>query len=124
MQPVFLGRFNRGVAQALAVVACHQPLQGREKRLDELLLLVVQVLANAFGHRHRGALEFQHRQRDAVHIQHHIRALGDRLGLLGAVAQVGIAQAPLQQGDPRWPPKFPRLWPPQTPPPELIGDRG
>jgi hypothetical protein len=24
---------------------------------------------------------------------------------------------------PRWPPKFPRLWPPQTPPPELIGDR-
>ena len=25
---------------------------------------------------------------------------------------------------PRWPPKFPRLWPPQTPPPELIGDRG
>ena len=26
--------------------------------------------------------------------------------------------------EPRWPPKFPRLWPPQTPPPELIGDRG
>ena len=26
--------------------------------------------------------------------------------------------------NPRWPPKFPRLWPPQTPPPELIGDRG
>jgi hypothetical protein len=25
---------------------------------------------------------------------------------------------------PRWPPKFPRLWPRQTPPPELIGDRG
>ena len=25
---------------------------------------------------------------------------------------------------PRWPPKFPRLWPPHTPPPELIGDRG
>jgi len=25
---------------------------------------------------------------------------------------------------PRWPPKLPRLWPPQTPPPELIGDRG
>jgi len=28
------------------------------------------------------------------------------------------------EGEPRWPPKFPRLWPPQTPPPELIGDRG
>ena len=26
--------------------------------------------------------------------------------------------------NPRWPPKFPRLWPPQTTPPELIGDRG
>jgi len=25
---------------------------------------------------------------------------------------------------PRRPPKLPRLWPPQTPPPELIGDRG
>jgi hypothetical protein len=25
---------------------------------------------------------------------------------------------------PRWPPKLPHLWPPQTPPPELIGDRG
>ena len=23
---------------------------------------------------------------------------------------------------PRWPPKFPHLWPPQTPPPEVIGD--
>jgi hypothetical protein len=26
--------------------------------------------------------------------------------------------------DPRWPPKFPHVWPPQTPPPELIGHRG
>jgi len=25
---------------------------------------------------------------------------------------------------PRWPPKFPRVWPLQTPPPELIGNRG
>jgi hypothetical protein len=24
--------------------------------------------------------------------------------------------------DPRWPPKLPHLWPPQTPPPEVIGD--
>ena len=30
----------------------------------------------------------------------------------------------LELTNPRWPPKFPRLWPPQTPPPELIGDRG
>jgi len=25
---------------------------------------------------------------------------------------------------PRWPPKLPHLWPPQNPPPELIGDKG
>jgi len=25
---------------------------------------------------------------------------------------------------PRWPPKLPRFWPLQTPPPELIGNRG
>lgn len=25
---------------------------------------------------------------------------------------------------PRWPVKLPRSWPPQTPPPDLIGDRG
>jgi hypothetical protein len=24
--------------------------------------------------------------------------------------------------NPRWPPKLPHLWPPQTPPPEVIGD--
>ena len=36
----------------------------------------------------------------------------------GTVVQAGMSP------DPRWPPKFPRLWPPQTPPPELIGDRG
>ena len=34
------------------------------------------------------------------------------------------ADSSLSPHNPRWPPKFPRLWPPQTPPPELIGDRG
>ena len=34
------------------------------------------------------------------------------------------ASSKLKEQIPRWPPKFPRLWPPQTPPPELIGDRG
>jgi hypothetical protein len=43
-------------------------------------------------------------------------------------AQSGLGLSSLLTDDvalwPRWPPKFPRLWPPQTPPPELIGDRG
>ena len=26
--------------------------------------------------------------------------------------------------EPRWPPKFPQVWPLQNPPPELIGNRG
>jgi hypothetical protein len=51
-QVVLLGRLDGAVAQALGVVAGHDVLHGREERLDELLLLVVEVLADALGHRH------------------------------------------------------------------------
>jgi hypothetical protein len=44
---------------------------------------------------------------------------------LARVAGVDWAVAQtLTDDEPRWPPKFPHSWPPQTPPPELIGDRG
>ena len=39
-----------------------------------------------------------------------------------AIAQSGWAPATDTARNPRWPPKFPHLWPPQTPPPEVIGD--
>jgi hypothetical protein len=80
-QVILLRRLDGGVAQPLAVVAGHQPLHRGKEGLDELLLLVVEVLTNALGHRHGGALQFQYAERDAVHVQHHIRALGAGLGI-------------------------------------------
>jgi HPt (histidine-containing phosphotransfer) domain-containing protein len=48
-----------------------------------------------------------------------VQAVCDSLHKMkGSCSMMGAEQLP------RWPPKFPRLWPPQTPPPELIGDRG
>ena len=84
-QVIFLFCFNSGVAQPLGVIARHHPLQGREKRLDEFLLLVVQVLADALGHRHGGAFELQHAQRDAIDVDHHVRALAAGFGRIGQV---------------------------------------
>lgn len=49
--------------------------------LDEDLLLVVEVLPDAFGNRHRGALQFQHGQRDAVDVEHDVGALVERVGI-------------------------------------------
>ena len=77
---VLLRRLDRAVAQALGVVAGHHPLHRREEVLDEDLLLVVEVLADALGHRDRGTLELQHAERDAVDVEHHVRALGVGLG--------------------------------------------
>lgn len=58
---------------------------GAEKGLNEFLLLVVQVLAYAFGHRHGRAFEFQYPQGNAVDVQHHIGPLD---GGFGGVQQV------------------------------------
>ena len=53
-----------------------------------------------------------------------VTAAGDTLFAVRAAYQTPIAVTMPGAAAPRWPPKFPRLWPPQTPPPELIGDRG
>ena len=50
VQPVLLRRLDHAVAQALSVVARHHELHGGEERLDEFLLLAVEILANALGH--------------------------------------------------------------------------
>ena len=80
-QVILLRRLDGAVAQALGVVARHDQLHRGEEGLDEDLLLVVEVLADALGHRDGGALQLQHAERDAVDVEHHIRALGVGLGV-------------------------------------------
>lgn len=106
LEVVLLAGLDGAVAQSLAVVAGHKPLHRAEKRLDELLLLVVEILADAFGHRHGGAFEFQHAQRDAVDVEHEVGALGAGLGVgaldgdfLGDGEAVGFGVFPVDEPD-------------------------
>ena len=85
-QVVLLLRLDRAVAQALGVVAGHDPLHRREEGLDEDLLLVVEILADALGHRDRGALQLQHAERDAVDVQHDVRPLAVGLRVAASTA--------------------------------------
>ena len=48
---------------------------GGEEGLDEVLLLVVEVLADALGHRDGRAFQLQHAERDAVDVEHDVRPL-------------------------------------------------
>ena len=57
---ILLRRLDGAVAQALGVVARHDQLHRGEEVLDEDLFLVVEVLADALGHRNGGALQLQH----------------------------------------------------------------
>ena len=104
---ILLGRLDGPVAQALGVVARHQPLHRGEKVLDEDFLLVVEVLADAFAHGDRGALQLQHAERDAVDVQHHVRTFGVVLpgggarqrDLLGDSEAVPVRALPVNQPD-------------------------
>ena len=66
------------VPQPLGVVAGHDELHRGEERLDELLLLVVEVLADALGDGDRRALQFQHAEGDAVDVEHDVGTLRRR----------------------------------------------
>ena len=105
-QVILLRRLDGAVAQALGVVARHDPLHGGEEGLDEILLLVVEVLADALGHRDGGALQLQHAERDAVDVEHDVRALAVRLGVgrrdrdfLGDGEVVVLRMLPVDQPD-------------------------
>ena len=74
-QVVLFRCLDAAVAQTLGIVARHHPLHGGEKRLNELFLLVIQVLADSFGHRHRGALELQHPHSHAIDVEHDVGPL-------------------------------------------------
>ena len=100
--PELLGRLDHPIAQAFGGVAGHHQLRGGEKRLDKLGFLVVQALADAFCHRHSGALELQNAQGDTVDVQHHVRALvmdpGHR-NLLGHGEVIVLGISPVNQPD-------------------------
>ena len=60
-------------------------------------------LADALGHRHRGALQLQHAQSDPVDVEHEVRPLGVLPGnrhLLGDGKIVVIGAFPIDQ--PNW----------------------
>jgi len=80
---VFLLRFDGSVAQAFGVVAGHHELRRGEEVLDEDLLLVVEILPDAFGRRDDGPFQLEDAERDAVDIEHDIRALGVCPGVRG-----------------------------------------
>lgn len=73
-QIVFFRRFDCAVAQAFGIVARNYELHCGEKRLDKTILLIVEILPDAFGDADRAALEFQHADGDSVNIQHNVRA--------------------------------------------------
>ena len=75
-QVVLLRCLNHPVAQPFGVVARHHKLHGGEEGADKFLLLVVEVLADAFGDGHDGTLQFEHAQSDAVDVQHEVGSLG------------------------------------------------
>ena len=75
-QPILLRRLDHAVTQPLGFVSRHHELHGRKERPGELGLLAVEVLANALGDRHRGALQLQHAESDAVDVEHEVRTLG------------------------------------------------
>ena len=101
-QPVLFGRLDHSVTQALGVVAGHHQLNGGEERTDELPLLAVEILADAFGHRPRGALQLQHSQGDSVDVEYQVRPLGVLSGdrhLFGDAEVIGAGIVPVDQPD-------------------------
>jgi hypothetical protein len=103
---IFLGGQDGAVTEAFAVVAGQHVLDGGEERLDELLFLVVEVLADALGDGHAGALELQDGERDAVDVEHEVGALdvGCRVGgldrdLLGDGEVVAFGVLPVDEPD-------------------------
>ena len=99
-QPVFFFGPDHTVAQTLGFVARHHELHSGEERLDELLFLVVKGLANAFCHRHHGALQLQRTERNPVDVEHKVRSLGvfsDDRHLLGDSKIVSSRVFPVDQ---------------------------
>ena len=66
---------SRAVVQALRIVAREDQLDGREEALNIVHALVINALANGFGHVYGWPLELHHGERDAVDIEHDVGPL-------------------------------------------------
>ena len=82
-QVILLLCLNRPVTQTLRVVAGQDELDRGKEPLDENLLLVVEILADALGHGDGRAFQLQHAERDAVDVDDHVGAFRVRLGIGG-----------------------------------------
>ena len=101
-QPVLCRRLDDAIPQPFGFVPGQQQLDGSEERPDELWLLVVEILADALAHGHRGALQLQDGEGDAVHVEDEIRPLRVRPGdrhLLGEREIIGPRVLPVHEPD-------------------------
>lgn len=96
LEPVLLRSIDHTVTQTLDVIAREQELDGCEERANEVLLLVADVLADAFADADPGTLQLNDAQSDAVDVEHDVGPLGvlasDR-DLLGDHEMVGLRVA-------------------------------
>ena len=73
---ILLGSKYGSISQALAVISGHDQLHTMKKTLDETVLLIIEVLANAFLYIYGASFEFDHAQGYAIYIEDDVGPLG------------------------------------------------
>ena len=73
-KPKFFRGLDYPVMQAFGIIASTQQLHGREKSRDIFVLLIANILTNAFMNRYRAAFKFDNCHGDTVDINDQIRA--------------------------------------------------
>ncbi|HEX9727009.1 MAG TPA: hypothetical protein VGA37_00720 [Gemmatimonadales bacterium] len=93
-------RVRVAVAQPLGFVAGHHELHRGVEGPEEVLLLTVEVLADALGHGDDGGLQLQHARGDTVDVKHHVGPLGvdpEYRHLFGNAEVVVVGLGPVDQ---------------------------
>ena len=67
--------FNGAISQALRIITRHHQLHGGKEVTNKIFLLIIEVLPNTFGNRHRRAFQLNHTECDTIDIQHNIWTL-------------------------------------------------
>src|SRR5256885_1709896 len=75
-QIVVFRRLCSSVTKTLGVISGYDEVRRGKEGLDKLILLVADILPDAFRNRDDAPLEFHYAYRDPVHVEHNIRALG------------------------------------------------